>query len=66
MAAASADRSAALFTLHDNGKRSVRAAEFVGHAGQVLDVDFSPDGRSVVTASADRSIKVWEKGSSAR
>ena len=62
VAAASADRSAALFTLHDNGKRSVRAAEFVGHAGPVLDVDFSPDGRSVVTASADRSIKVWEKG----
>jgi WD40 repeat protein len=30
-----------------------------GHAGPVLAIVFSPTGRSIVTASADRSIKVW-------
>lgn len=31
-----------------------------GHADYVKEVEFTPDGRHVVSASADRSIKVWE------
>lgn len=30
-----------------------------GHAGPVLAIAFSPTGRTIVTASADRSMKVW-------
>lgn len=62
IAAASADRSGAVYSLGDAGKRPQRTAELIGHAGPVLDVRFSPDGKTVVTASADRSIKVWEAG----
>lgn len=31
-----------------------------GHAGDVLDAAFSPDGGCVVTASADATARVWE------
>ena len=36
-----------------------------GHTGPVTAIRFSPSGRTVVTASADRSLKVWslEEGS---
>jgi WD40 repeat protein len=30
------------------------------HAGWVRYVAFSPDGRSIATASYDRSIKIWD------
>jgi len=30
-----------------------------GHAGKILACDFSPDGRRLVTASADGTLKVW-------
>lgn len=35
------------------------AFTLTGHAGPVLAIAFSPTGRTLVTASADRSIKVW-------
>lgn len=34
--------------------------QLVGHAHKVNCLRFCPDGRSVVTASADRSIKLWD------
>jgi WD40 repeat protein len=33
---------------------------FDGHAGLVLSASFSPDGSRVVTASADKTAKVWD------
>ncbi len=32
---------------------------FVGHTNDVLSVSFSPDNRQIVSASRDKSIKIW-------
>jgi WD40 repeat protein len=31
-----------------------------GHADDVMAVDFMPDGRRLVTASTDGSVKIWD------
>jgi WD40 repeat protein len=30
-----------------------------GHTGQVMSVAFSPDGKRIVSASDDQTVKVW-------
>jgi WD40 repeat protein len=45
--------------------QSVRGRERLtlrGHEGAVCAVSFSPDGRRIVSASADRTLKVWDAG----
>jgi len=31
-----------------------------GHTGPVVSVAFPPDGRSIVTASYDQTVRVWQ------
>lgn len=53
------DATAAVFDVDGlNGTLSPRL-ELKGHSGPVLTAAFSPDNRVIVTAGADRSVKVW-------
>ncbi len=56
---ASADHSASVWRMGSGGANVTRIFTLAGHAGPVLAIAFSPTDRTVVTASADRSIKVW-------
>ena len=31
-----------------------------GHTGTVVSLSFSPDGKSVVSGSADKLVKIWD------
>jgi WD40 repeat protein len=32
---------------------------FIGHSNQVRDIDFSPDGKYILTASNDNTARLW-------
>ena len=35
-------------------------ATYEGHQGIIHDIDISPDGRQVVTAASDNTVRVWK------
>jgi WD40 repeat protein len=56
---ASGDHKARVWRLANTNGLFAEAFTLSGHAGPVLAIAFSPAGRTLVTSSADRSIKVW-------
>ena len=65
LAAASFDHTVTLWTLPDAANASENATETTyttikEHTGRVTDVQFSPDGTLLATASADNTIKLWQ------
>src|SRR5437773_10160600 len=57
--AAVASPSSGRVTLWDATTGRV-AGELKGHAGPIINLVFSPDGRRIATASHDRTAKVWD------
>jgi WD40 repeat protein len=44
-------------------KKSVEGQQTLtlkGHSGTVISVSFSPDGKRIVSGSADKTVKVWD------
>lgn len=57
---ASADQTASLWRFPGNDRAAPEQTWLLnGHSGPVLALAFGPEAQSVVTGSADRSIKVW-------
>jgi WD40 repeat protein len=45
----------------DSAWRNLRERlTLTGHAGWVLSAAFSPDGKRIITASADRTARLWD------
>ena len=56
-----ADRTASIWPVGAAGTASpARALTLRGHLGEVLDIAFAPDGRTVATASADGTACMWD------
>ena len=58
LAVAASDHVSRVWRLHADGVPT-KTMTLIGHAGPVLAIAFSPSGESIVTGSADRSLKVW-------
>ena len=43
----------------------LKAEKQGAHSGVVASVAFSPDGKSIVSGSYDKTLKVWDSGVSA-
>ena len=44
----------------------LKAEKQSAHSNAVLSVAFSPDGKTIVSGSADQTLKVWDAGIPAR
>ena len=62
-ASASLDRTAKIWRIEQSQQLTIEVeAELKGHREGLRGVSFSPDGKTIATASGDRSIKLWRDG----
>ena len=47
-------------TLWDSRDSNLARVDFLGHRGDILALDFSPDGKFLVTGSMDQTARVWD------
>jgi Tol biopolymer transport system component/tRNA A-37 threonylcarbamoyl transferase component Bud32 len=59
-AAVPAYTSEALSVFHEAGATDAAVLAITGHTGPVRFTAFSPDGRQIVTASYDKSARIWD------
>lgn len=59
LAVTAMDGTARVYQVGTDGVPGAVLFPLSGHSGPVLAVAFSPDGQRIVTAGADRSVKVW-------
>ncbi len=59
LATAGEDGLVNIFPLDADGLPSGRARALLGHRGPVWSVEFDPDGDRVITASSDRTARIW-------
>ena len=59
-AAVPAYASEALSVFHEAGATDAAVLAITGHTGPVRFATFSPDGRQIVTASYDKSARIWD------
>jgi WD40 repeat protein len=59
LAIASEDSRLGLLELEPEGCGSLTLAS--GHGGRLYSVDFAPDGRSIVSASLDKTARLWNR-----
>ena len=45
-----------------SGTLELKASQESAHSGSVFSVAFSPDGKTIVSGSNDKTIKVWDAG----
>jgi WD40 repeat protein len=46
--------------MNQAARKDRRITALVGHMGDIADVDFSPDGQQIVTASDDKTAGLWD------